>query len=581
MFREKRYRGVIVIRRVVVAFLIATALAVSPVAADPAFSASCDLAGGGTDASPWLVEDDADFKKIGDGGCSLSGHYKQTDSFTLESADNDPPPTDSVATSFSGVYDGDFYTITLGGSGAGSWSNYAGNKGVFGDYLSGTVKKLYLTGVYQTSNIWGQPLVSFVNSGGFISQVHSSVNVTVTGVVDTIRLSGLVRMLRRGAVIEYSSAIGNLTWNPGTVPDRPHIYGGLVAEAGADGDSLGATGSRSTEIRDSYSRVTVTWPSDALCKAQYGGILGNANQVGGDVYLVRTYSASSIATDSLSPTCATSQIGGLVGRSDGALRYLANIVNPPTTYTYLVSSFWATDLIGGVTRAVGTQSSTSSNQYVGGVPTGVGLLSGDLKKIGTFQSGEGGTPGTPSDNSDLPIQSSTGFKPTDGNLQTNSGTYRWGIEPGNQRVFVPVTYTDPTNFLTRTLLTDITVPQTMAGRGSTIDGAAVTNYPHLGRIWEICSDINNGYPVLVWEEETCASEGAAYSGVPTSDDPPEESGDGESRVSGVSDAKATADSGPQLAATGVSRAQSLMTVMGSALLMLVGFLMVRQRRQIQ
>lgn len=518
----------------------------------PAQAAGCALDGSGTEVAPWKVGSLDDFRLIGDGDCLKSGYYKQTASFNLTDPSLDIVPTFSGVTStwFSGTYDGDFYTLTL----TDKWSDgtFADVSGVFGASVSGTLKKLRLAGNYKTTSSWGQPLVLNVTSGGLISQVSSDVNVTVTGNSDTVKLSGLVQRLGRGAVMEYSRASGSLSWE-GTSVDRYQYYGGLAVEAGNDQDNLGLVDPRSTEIRDSYSSVTVKWPSFARCKAYFGGIIGSQPTISADVYLVRSYSASSVdgSTDVSSTGCAITTfpaIGGLVGRSDAT----KSIDNAQTvrSYLYLVSSFWAKDLLLNVSDSVGFPESGSTNQYVDGLPRGVGLNSSALRVISTYQSRESATTvGIPAASSDLAVGDSSGGYTLDGTLNTNEETYRWAIEPGDQQVFVPQSYTNSRNFFTRTLLPDVSVPISMTGRGGQVLEGPVTNYPTLGRIWEMCSSQNNGFPVLVWEERTCVG---GSSGPTDPDDSASDADGGEEILAQSPELAATGAAGGSLGATAVA-----------------------------
>jgi hypothetical protein len=99
--------------------------------------------------------------------------------------------------------------------------------------------------------------------------------------------------------------------------------------------------------------------------------------------------------------------------------------------------------------------------------------------------------------------------------------YRWAIEAGSVGTFVPSSYSDESEFSSRELFTDTTVPQSYRVRGAGnllvhggADAETVTGYPSLGRVWEICANENNGFPVLVWEERTCSGGGAAAGGNP-------------------------------------------------------------------
>jgi LPXTG-motif cell wall-anchored protein len=478
----------------------------SPVAAH---ATGCSLSGQGTESDPWQVGTAEQFQQIGDGACTKDGFYRQTNDITLTTPTADITSTVSVASGFSGTYDGDFYTITL----SGGWGDgtYSSAYGLFGGNLSGTIKKLNLTGEYKTSSFWGQPLVLNMNSGAIVSQVSSDVNVTVTGNLDTVKLGGLVQRLARGATIEYSRASGTLSWEPSSGSlSRNLYYGGLVTEAGMDQNGLGSDGPSTSEIRDSYSSVTFKWPDGAQCTSTTGvttgGLVGLQTTVSGDLYVVRSYSTSKLGTgvQTTNTGCRYASlfpaVGGLVGRSD-ADKYLAFADVHVPTFLYFVSSFWAKDLIEGQQNSVGLPRGGSTGQYVNGLPGAVGLDSSDLKSITTYQSHEGSTPGLPGSSSDLPIGSSSGAYPSGGTPLSDASTYRWAMEQGNLTTFIPSEYTDVRNFTTRGLIADTTVSRSMEGQGQASLEGPVQNYPQLGRVWEICSEDNSGFPVLVWERK--------------------------------------------------------------------------------
>ena len=557
-----------------IAALLATPFSLGP--AEPASASACTLTGAGTSGDPWLVGSDSDFQKVADSPCLSSGFYKQTANITLSAGAADVTPS-----GFSGSYDGDFYTITL----AGAWSN--GTQSVtslFNDNVSGTLKKLYIAGHLKPASTIFQaaPLAYTIKSGGIVSQVKSTVNVTITDNRDTIKLSGMVQRLSRGALMEYSSASGTLSWEPTTAPGtRYQYYAGLVADIAIDSDGFNTTAgtTRSVEIRDSYSRVTVKWPSAARCYAYFGGIVGATQTVGSDVYLIRTYSASQFdpSTNTSTVGCASGfpKIGGLYGRSDNSGRRLGTFTGgwtdpppagPTPTYVYSVSSFWAKDLIGNVANSIGGDApSGSTNQYVSGLPRAVGLSSDYLKTLSTFQSKESATTGIPDVASNLAVGSSTGGYTTNGTLDTNEATFRWAIESGNVLAFVPPPYptaqpTPPTTaFFNRTVIADTTVPASMAGRGQVNLEGPATGYPTLGRVWEICEGSNDGFPVLVWEEQDCSGEG---------------SGGGSGGSSSESE---TAQ--PALAATGPSTTATVLLALIASAMTVFGALLFRRSRR--
>lgn len=293
---------------------------------------------------------------------------------------------------------------------------------------------------------------------------------------------------------------------------------------------------------------------------------------------MRSYSASSVdgSTDVSSTGCAIPTfpaIGGLVGRSDAT----KSIDNAQTvrSYLYLVSSFWAKDLLLNVSDSVGFPESGSTNQYVDGLPRAVGLNSTTLRVISTYQSRESATTvGIPATSSDLAVGDSSGGYTLDGILNTNEAPFRWAIEPGDQQVFVPQSYTNNRNFFTRTLLTDVSVPISMTGRGGQVLEGPVTNYPTLGRIWEMCSSQNNGFPVLVWEERTCVGGSSG----PT--DPDDSSNDPDESASEADGGEDISGQGLELAATGPTK-ESLGVMAGAVSMFTVGLAMLLLRRRLR
>jgi hypothetical protein len=207
-------------------------------------------------------------------------------------------------------------------------------------------------------------------------------------------------------------------------------------------------------------------------------------------------------------------VGGLIGSQTrfGTLQNNA---------TNVVSSFWLTS---SATNAFGEGTQPSAYDLDSGLPVAVGVSAQTLRTISTFQSkGTGSTPfGASTGDNSLPIGNSTpGATPT-------ANDYRWAIESGNVEGFVAqrrdaspivdgvtvvgetVTFT-PRQF-DRLLWTNSDVPPATY----TTEGVSetVTGYPALGRVWEICSNrgVNNGFPVLVWEERNCPSEGTGGGG---------------------------------------------------------------------
>ncbi len=158
---------------------------------------------------------------------------------------------------------------------------------------------------------------------------------------------------------------------------------------------------------------------------------------------------------------------------------------------------------GGFTKTYG---GAAVADYDGLNPSAVSLSQAEMKKISSYQSDK--------------AQQSLG----------GDSDYRWAIEPIIVQTFVPSSYaaspsvgvlgtsTEQRNYLNRNLYPSATpmaeatyLTKRLAGttnlnlasahRGR--DAATTTDYPRLGRVWDICND----YPTLVWEEENSCSGG--------------------------------------------------------------------------
>ena len=550
-------------------------------------SGGCELGGEGTAASPWLVGSADDFRKIGRGDCSTdsANYYRQTADFSLEDGPSDDGSKDSlpgfINDVFSGVYDGDYYTITL----AGVWGDSTDKavQGVFGSYLDGTVRRLNLAGDYVSTAEWSNPLVWEVREGGVISEVSSSVGVVAEGNAQVL-VSGLVGKLMRGSLVEYVAVTGSLEWRPGnpnTTSER--YFGGLAVSAGQANGAQGATGSRSVEVRDSYSASTMTWPQANRCKIMAGGLLGLTNQIGGDIFVVRSYSASRPATGDIATVCPGNNwnpFGGLFGRVDDPRRFDGV---GQTSRIYPVSTFWSTDVVPApesgtvtVTAVGGLQSPSFFSHYADRLPLAAGLSSTLLRDITTYQSfGQTSQP-LPDGEAELPVASSTPISYASDNLYEDKSaairqqpeSFRWAIE-SSATPFIASQYATPAfgfqdgpNFLSRTLFGDTTIE-----RGESRIASGATGYPSLGRVWEICEDTNDGFPVLVWEGYCGDGESGAVSEGP----------DSETAETVISVGLET-DQEQQLAATGVNPLHTTALALLAGGLLSIGWLMTLARR---
>jgi len=501
----------------------------------------CSLPGLGTEESPWLVNDRDDFLQVGD-ICAPDGHYRQTANFSVDTNVSNT----RVDALFSGVYDGDHYTITFTGE------SYQGRRPLFmqvgvrvdnGVTSVGLIKKLRLNGKIMSTRSEVSSLVRYLE-GGIISEVGSTVHIQVRD--SNPRIGGLVAVSRNGnGLIQYSTYAGRIDWiDPGTRTEGPTI-GGLVGAAepmyteGGSNPPTAPTGisARTLEIRDSYAQPVVSFNSGDIDSTSFdfvnsefsrvflGGVVGadglydvtidsqqditdagvtpvGLTQGDSNLRLVRTYAAGSFTNtcDGDADTCRTSKIstGGLVGYS----------TNTGTGDVY-VSNFWLSGMgpnaIGLIRSGQGSQPSKYSN----GLPVAVPLSSNPLKLITTYQTKE--------DPSEANTPSGTDFLTEAATLGGALGEqdYRWAIEPSTASVegFVP---SKETTFFTigvwdRELWYNSPIPSQTYRTRQVVQ--TVVDYPKLGRVWEICQNINNGYPSLVWQEFDGCSDGSGGDGV--------------------------------------------------------------------
>lgn len=451
------------------AFVLASGFVVAP--QGPVLAATCGLVGAGDAASPWQVGSRADFRLVAKDDCLASGHYRQTADLTgpqmLSSY------SDAVFAAFTGVYDGDHYRIELGGSAPGGWAESAMQNEPLGLFhtLRGVVKKVRLTGVihshHPTSSLVAGTLARVVE-GGLISEVSSDVQFVRSAGSRSLNFGGLVGLATTpSSRIEYSSFTGSVEWTPTVALGGASAVGGLAYRVG----------SADLNLRDSYASFsgTIVRPEGATANLDIGGLLGIADTAG-TVRIVRSYSSPRLVVDG--PAVNVSD-GGVVGWqfSSGAGRQF-------------VSVFWQADQ---APNAVG-RGTAGPAVYSSGLPVAVPLAESHLQTLSSYQTREGssGEPG----GAELTVAASTGT--------LAEQDYRWAIEQGNVSVFIPSQYTMESNYLTRQLYADTSVARTYQIRGTNLEGTA-TSYPTLGRVWEICPEVNGGFPVLVWQEYNCPS----------------------------------------------------------------------------
>ena len=500
---------------------------------------ACSLVGVGIPESPWQVSNAAELKLVGYSestdldssgsidSCLLSGSYLQT--ANISGVDTYEDPDLVVEGIFTGSYDGDHYSISYD-SGGGS-ATYESRGEIFKELgVDGVIKRLSLTGHIKSDSTRNASLVEYLE-GGLISEVKSSVFIEVQD-SDAV-IGGLVSEAGNSddtdQRIQYSSYTGAIYWEDEDPEAVGPTIGGLIGIVKDDGV---------TEIRDSYSRATISYDSGSLdgidpeAAIYAGGLVGSdgdneldvpdLDEFAGDrvhspasLLLLRSYFAGSFSNTCLGTAaeCRTNSpshviTGGLIGVSSD-LNNVGDII---------ASVFW---LSSSASSAVGeiVDLEPQPSLYTGenpSLPEAPGLSSSFLRTLSTYQSEEGAEPGLPSAESDLLVANSAL-----GDLSEQD--YRWAIEAGSVGTFVPSLYGffDESDFSTRELFTDTTVPQSYRVRGAGdllvhggADAETVTGYPSLGRVWEICTNENNGFPVLVWEERTCSGGGSAAGGNP-------------------------------------------------------------------
>ncbi len=468
-----------------------------------------DLEGSGIPADPWLVGTVANFEEIGSGYCSLAGSYRQTADVVLDRY------SQGVAGTFSGTFDGDHHSITLTGSAA--WDGWAipGTTDFFivgfFEEVSGTVKKVRLRGTMHTASQTVGGLAQTLLPGALVSEVDVDLTLRVSG-TGTANYGMIAAQISEGARVQYTRSSGLIAYEPLSPPLQVTI-GGLV---GTTVMLVDESGVKFAEIRDSYSTTTFEWNSTAEGALMAGGLAGYVGHVfnsnDATLRIIRSYAsptflpANPIPTSTSNTTSTLPMVGGLIGRHDSAS-------------TVAVSSFYNAD--SGAAFAIAYRQPRSSGppavhatNFVGytesDLPQAPRVSAANLRTLSTFQSSELETPS----NSGLPggaeiVEAASGEAASGDTRVATAADYRWAIEPGNVVGFVPSDYRAVANFASRKLISPI-VAQTYQTRG--VADSSITGYPALGRVWELCSTENDGFPVLVWEVRDCAAPGGGTSG---------------------------------------------------------------------
>jgi hypothetical protein len=464
------------------------------------------LEGSGIPADPWLIDSAEDFDGIGSSDCSKSGSYRQTADIVLTEY------PDRVTGVFSGTYDGDHFGITLAGGGESGWLTYGvtvtDKVGLF-ETVSGTLKKIRLRGGLYSIGQTAGGLVKTLSPGALVSEVDVDLDLRVTG-AGTANFGMVAAEISEGARLQYVRSSGRITYAPSIAPGQVAI-GGLVGQTVRLVDGSGV---KFAEIRDSYSTTTIEWNVTAHPYVIAGGLVGWVGHVfntdDATLRIIRSYASPTFRPASPIPASTDNtqwtppMVGGLIGRHD-------------SDSTVAVSSFYNAD--SGAAFAIAfRQTKEISEGVYGNAANFVGYTGSDLPQaprvsaanlriLSTFQSSELGTSGLPG-GAEI-VEAASGEAVT-GDVRTPTAPdYRWAIEQGNKVGFVASEYRAVANFASRTLISPI-VAQSYQTRG--VVDSNITGYPALGRVWEICANENNGFPVLIWEQRDCAAPGGDASG---------------------------------------------------------------------
>ena len=296
----------------------------------PTLPAEYLLPGNGTAGNPFLVANEADLRKVGTGtdGWTRSVNYRQTANITMTGGNFTPIGTNNGK--FSGVYDGDGYTIT--GLSITATGNYTG---LFG-YVSGTVKNMNVTGTVTQngSNTAGTGGIAGENEGtidncSFSGTVrgNGTINDQVGGIVG--QNNGTVSNSRNSAAVTGNNQVGGIagtsqgktetSYNTGAVRGNQQV-GGIAGTNVMSGNY----------IRNCYNTGNVSTTANGTANYNVGGITGLNQQSALVEYCYNTGNISGYTS-----------VGGIAGNNNSGciVRYCVslgakvtgNTINTPST----------------------------------------------------------------------------------------------------------------------------------------------------------------------------------------------------------------------------------------------------------
>ncbi len=302
-----------------------------------------DMSGSGTAADPYIIKSVDALGKVKD---DLTACYKLANDLDLQNDEWTPIGT-SITMLFTGVFDGDGYTI----------SNLKINKsttdniGLFGCTNNAEIKNLGINNVSITGKSNVGSLV------GWAAGTTNIQNCTVTGtgtVTGSSNVGGLTGKMS-GAIDSCSSAVNTTISGTGSAIGGLVGYcsGGTIVKSYAAGNVTSGGSCAGGLIGDIYTASA----SVSQCYAT-GDVSGTFN-IGG--LIGRNYYAGIMVSNcfSLGRVTGSSYTGGLIGR----------INNPSITNCYSAGVINATgSYVGGLIGYVGT--TTVSSSYYDGVASG-------------------------------------------------------------------------------------------------------------------------------------------------------------------------------------------------------------------
>ncbi len=222
----------------------------------------CDLAAAaGTPADPYLVASQGDLAEIDD--CGLDKSYRQTASFAISGAWD---PIGDLANHFSGVYDGDGFTVTFS-----TVSISTGGAGIF-DFVAGaTIRDLTIAGSLENTAANG-------STGAVASQVTGTTADTLL-VEDVTVTASITGSSITGGILGLAKQ-NNAT--PPGITLRRIVVEGDVSGKYATGGIFGSVRSEAFLIDDSEvsGTVTSTVAHSASAEAAMGGFIGEYGSIG-------------------------------------------------------------------------------------------------------------------------------------------------------------------------------------------------------------------------------------------------------------------------------------------------------------